>query len=256
MILAIDVGNTTMEFGIFEKDALKANFRLNTNHEMTSDEIGLLTSQFFTAQNIALSKIDDIIISTVVPQIMYSVTAACKKYFGKMPIIAGKDISINIPNFYDNPKEVGTDRLVTSYAAIKLYGPPFIIIDFGTATTFDTVSKNGEYLGGVIFPGIKLSLLSLVKNTAKLPIVELLVPEKAIGTNTIGSMQSGIVHGYAGAVKNIIEMLKNELAAKDEKVKTIATGGLSQIIQDTSPGIFDEINKTLTLQGLNILYRN
>ncbi|MCL2013898.1 MAG: type III pantothenate kinase [Oscillospiraceae bacterium] len=271
MILTVDIGNTNMEFGVFKDQDLIANFRLNTNRDITSDEIGLMVCQFFAIKGVDRTGIKDVVVSSVVPQVMYSASAAFKKYFGKLPLIAGNDLKIKIPNLYDNPGEVGADRLVNSYASLLLYGAPLVIVDFGTATTFDAVSKDGKYLGGAIYPGIKLSISALVDKASKLPLIELKIPEKAIGTNTAESMQAGTIYGYAGAIRMITEMISREIVSREivsgeivsreteistENVKIIATGGLSQMIQDATPGLFHEVNKSLTLQGLNRIYRD
>lgn len=251
MILAIDIGNTNMEFGIFDNGILQANFRLGTNRDITSDEIGLLASQFFNIHNIDKKKVRDIIISSVVPQVMYSINNAMRKYFNKEPLVVGENLKINIENKYDNPKEVGADRLVNSYSAIKKYGTPLIIVDFGTATTFDVVDKEGAYLGGVIYPGIKISMDALFQNAAKLPKVELNKVDSIIGKNTINSMQAGAIYGYVGAVKNIVDKIENELG---EKTRVIATGGLSTYIDDFTQ-VFEKVDKTLTLDGLRMIYK-
>lgn len=250
MLLVIDIGNTNMEFGIFDNDILKANFRLGTNRDITSDEIGLLAIQFFNIHNIQTSQVKDVIISSVVPQVMYSICHAIKKYFKKEPLIIGENIKINIENKYENKKEVGSDRLVNSYSALKKYGAPLIIVDFGTATTFDVVDNNGAYLGGAIYPGIKISMDALFKNAAKLPKVELNQVDSVIGKNTINSMQAGAIYGYIGAVKNIVSAIEKELC---EKIKVIATGGLSTYIDDFGK-VFEKVDKTLTLDGLKMIY--
>ncbi|WP_040197653.1 type III pantothenate kinase [Candidatus Soleaferrea massiliensis] len=252
MLLAIDIGNTNMEFGVFEDDRMLTNFRLGTNRDITSDEVGLFTSQFFTIQQIDMKSVQDIIITSVVPQVMYSITNAMRKYFDKEPLIVGDNIKLDIVNKYDNPKEVGADRLVNAIIAYKKYGGPVIVVDFGTATTFDAVDETGAYLGGSIYPGIKISADALFQKTSKLPRIELLKPEHVIGLNTIESMQSGILYGYAGAVKNIVDMISREFA-HPESVKVIATGGLSKMI-GTVTGIFDAIDKRLTLEGLKLIY--
>lgn len=251
MILTIDIGNTNMEFGIFHQGILQANFRLGTNRDITSDEIGLLATQFFNIHKIDPREVRDIIISSVVPQVMYSINNAMRKYFNKEPLIVGENLPIKIENKYDNKKEVGADRLVNSYSAIKKYGTPLIIVDFGTATTFDVVDKSGAYLGGVIYPGIKISMDALFKNAAKLPKVELNQVDSVIGKNTINSMQAGAIYGYIGAVKNIVSAIEDELG---EKTKIIATGGLATYIDDFGK-IFEKVDKTLTLDGLRMIYK-
>lgn len=251
LLLAIDIGNTNMEFGIISQGKLKANFRLGTNRDVTSDEVGLLTAQFFAIQGIDRADVGDIIITSVVPQVMYSISNMIKKYFGgKQPLIVGDNIPFPIVNRYDNPKEVGADRLVAAIAAYRKYGGPAIVVDFGTATTFDAVGADGAYLGGSIYPGIKISMDALFQKASKLPRVELVDPGTVIGRNTVQSMQAGAVYGYVGAVKNIVGLMRVHLG---EKTRVIATGGLSKMIGRQS-GLFDYIDKSLTLDGLAMIY--
>ena len=252
MLFAIDIGNTNMEFGIFDGQKLIANFRLGTNKDITSDEVGLFTTQFFMIQGIQVAKIEDVIITSVVPQVMYSISNAIRKYFGKEPLIVGENVEVQIENLYDHPREVGADRLVNAVAGFRKYGGPQIIVDFGTATTFDAIDGQGRYLGGVIYPGIRISMDALFQNAAKLPRIEIVNPGKVIGTNTVESMQAGAVHGYVGAVCNITQKISEELGGN---VKIIATGGLSRMIGKVS-GIFEAIDKTLTLDGLRMIYED
>ena len=249
MILVIDIGNTTMEFGIFEGDRLLDVFRLGSKRDISSDEVGLFASQFFEHRHIAMDSVTDVIISSVVPQLNYSVTSAIKKYFGRDPYIIGENLFCQIPNRYENPKEVGADRLVDSYAAVRKYGAPVIIVDFGTATTCEAVSAEGEYLGGVIYPGIKTSMDALYEKAAKLPKVELVKPEFRFGQNTVSSMQSGAYYGYLGAVEKMIEGLKATLG---EDTKVVATGGFSRLFENER--LFDVIDQRLPLEGIRMVY--
>lgn len=251
MLLAVDIGNTNIEFGVFEKRELKCRFRLGTNREITSDEIGLFLTQFFVINGISKENIEDVVITTVVPQVMYSVNNAMRKYIGKTPLVVGDNLPCPVQNLYDNPKEVGADRLVNTLAAYSSYGGPLVVVDFGTATTFDVVSKTGAYLGGAIYPGIKISVEALFEKTAKLPRVELVKSDFAIGKNTVGSMQAGILFGYVGAVGNIVRKMGEELG---EPPRVIATGGLSRLIGEMQPGLFYAVDRTLTLDGLAIIY--
>ena len=203
MILVIDIGNTTMEFGLYEGDNLTGVFRLGSKRDITSDEVGLFVTQFFEYRKFSVSDVTDVIISSVVPQVNYSVSSAVRKYFGLEPLVIGENIFCNMPNLYENPKEVGADRIVDSYAAFKKYGGPLIIVDFGTATTCEAVSETGEYLGGIIYPGIKTSMDALYEKAAKLPKIEILKPEFALGKNTVSSMQSGAYYGYLGAIEKM-----------------------------------------------------
>ncbi|MEM1485518.1 type III pantothenate kinase [Oscillospiraceae bacterium PP1C4] len=251
MLLTIDIGNTNIEFGVFEGQDLIGSFRLGTNQDITSDEVGLFTCQFFQNSGLDRHDVDDIIIASVVPQVMYSINNAIKKYFfNKVPLVVGDNIPLQIVNLYDNPKDVGADRLVAAVAAYHKYGGPLIVVDFGTATTFDAVGREGEYLGGAIYPGIKISMEALFSKTAKLPRVELVRPEKVIGRNTVASMQAGAVYGYVGAVTNIVSTMIDELG-KDTTV--IATGGLARLIGDQT-NLFASIDRSLTLDGLRIIY--
>lgn len=230
MLLAIDIGNTNMEFGVFSGNEIIASFRLVTNRDITSDEIGLFTSQFFQENSLDRRDISDIVIASVVPQVMYSITNAVKKYFyNKVPLIVGDNLPFDIVNCYDNPRDVGADRLVAAIAAYKKYGGPLIVVDFGTATTFDAIGPAGEYLGGAIYPGIKISMDALFTKAAKLPRVELVRPASVIGRNTVTSLQSGAVNGYVGAVRNIVSLMKREMGGD---VRVVATGGLAKLVGD------------------------
>lgn len=251
MLLAIDIGNTNIEFGIYEGEKVKARFRLGTNRDITSDEIGLFLTQFFSINGVKRDQIEDIIISTVVPQVMYSVQNAMKKYVGRTPLVVGENIACPIENLYDHPREVGADRLVNSVSAFVRYGGPLIIVDFGTATTFDVLSETGAYLGGAIYPGIKISMGALFEKTAKLPRVELVQVDSAIGRNTVSSVQAGAMFGYVGAVSGIVAQIRREIG---KPAKVIGTGGLAQLIGQQQPDLFYCIDRTLTLDGLRMIY--
>ncbi len=250
MLLAIDIGNTNMEFGVFEGEKLLANFRLLTNRNTTSDEVGLPLSQFFLLHGFDHTKIEATVVSSVVPQVMYSVNNAIRKYVGGKRLVVGENIPVPIENRYTNPKQVGTDRLVNAYISYVKYGGPLIVADFGTATTFDAVNAEGAYLGGLIYPGLQTSLDSLITNTAKLPRVELVKPKQVIGTSTVESMQSGILYGYVGAVRHIVEEMSREMNCTPT---VVATGGLSGMIGHLS-GSFSHVDKTLALDGLQHIY--
>ncbi|MCI8622067.1 MAG: type III pantothenate kinase [Provencibacterium sp.] len=251
MLLAIDIGNTNIEFGVYDGEQILARFRLGTNRDITSDEIGLFLTQFFSINAISREQIEDIIISTVVPQVMYSVQNAMKKYVGRAPLVVGENIRCPIENRYDNPREVGADRLVNGVSAFARYGGPLIIVDFGTATTFDVLSKTGAYLGGAIYPGIKISMGALFEKTAKLPRVELVRVDSAIGRNTVGSVQAGAMFGYVGAVSGIVAQIQRELG---DPARVIGTGGLAQLVGQQQPDLFYSIDRTLTLDGLRMIY--
>jgi type III pantothenate kinase len=252
MFLAIDVGNTNVVLGIYDNDILKAFWRIGTRPDMTSDEIGMFFLQFFNHQNIHIEQIEGVIVSSVAPSIMYSLKHAIEKYIEKKPIVVGPGIKTGLNIKYDNPKEVGADRIVNAVAALELFGGPLIVVDFGTATTFCAISEKSEYLGGVICPGVKVSMEALFQRAAKLPRVNLQKPEKVIGKNTVSSMQSGAIYGYVGQVDYIIKKMKEEMAVSN--IKVVATGGLSRLIFSESEEI-GEIIPYLTLEGLRVIYK-
>ncbi|KKY01647.1 MULTISPECIES: type III pantothenate kinase [Paraclostridium] len=251
MLLVFDVGNTNMVLGIYEGKELKNYWRISTDKAKTSDEYGMLINNLFQYDNVDKNSIKDIIISSVVPNVMHSLENFCVKYFNKQPLIVGPGIKTGLNIKYDNPKQVGADRIVNAVAAIEKYKSPMIIIDFGTATTFCAISEKGEYLGGTIAPGIKISSEALFQRASKLPRVELLKPGMTICKNTVSAMQSGIIYGYVGLVDKIIAMMKKELGNED--IKVIATGGLSSLIASETDSI-DCVDKNLTLEGLKIIY--
>jgi type III pantothenate kinase len=251
MLLVFDVGNTNMVLGIYEGKELKKYWRISTDKAKTSDEYGMLINNLFQYDNVDKNSIRDIIISSVVPNVMHSLENFCVKYFDKQPLIVGPGIKTGLNIKYDNPKQVGADRIVNAVAAIEKYKSPMIIIDFGTATTFCAISEKGDYLGGTIAPGIKISSEALFQRASKLPRVELLKPGMTICKNTVSAMQSGIIYGYVGLVDKIVEMMKKELGNKN--IKVIATGGLSSLIASETDSI-DCVDKFLTLEGLKIIY--
>jgi len=251
MLLAFDVGNTNIVFGLYKNDKLIENWRISTLRTRTEDELAILIGQLFKMKGYTLEDIDNVIISSVVPQVMYSLEHMAKKYCKVEAMVVGSKLKSGINIKYDNPKEVGADRIVNSVAGIKKYGNGLIIVDFGTATTFDAISDKGEYLGGAILPGIKISQDALFRNAAKLTRVELIKPKKVIGKTTVESIQSGIIYGYAGSVEYIVNKMKKEMGYD---VKVIATGGLATLIESESE-VIDLIDKFLTLDGLNYIYR-
>lgn len=250
MILVVDVGNTNIVMGIYKGEKLISNWRISTSSERTSDEMGLLLLQFFNHAQVNPNDVKDVIISSVVPPVMYALELAINKYINSEPLIVSSKIKTGINILYDNPKEVGADRIVNAVAALKLYGGPIIIVDFGTATTFCAITADGDYLGGVICAGIKISMDALFARAAKLPRVELVRPNKIIGKNTIESMQAGAIYGYAGQVDYIVSKMQEEMGGD---VKIVATGGLARLIAQESKSI-TEINGKLTLEGLRLIY--
>ncbi len=251
MLLVFDVGNTNMVLGIYEGKELKKYWRISTDKAKTSDEYGMLINNLFQYDNVDIKSIKDVIISSVVPNVMHSLENFCIKYFNKQPLVVGPGIKTGLNIKYDNPKQVGADRIVNAVAAIEKYKAPMIIIDFGTATTFCAISAKGDYLGGTIAPGIKISSEALFQRASKLPRVELLKPGMTICKSTVSAMQSGIIYGYVGLVDKIVKMMKEELGNED--VKVVATGGLSSLIASETNSI-DCVDKFLTLEGLRIIY--
>ena len=251
MILVFDLGNTNIVLGLYKDKQLLYNWRIATDYQKTSDEYGILINQLFNVNGFRFEQVKAIVISSVVPTIMYTLEHMTRKYFNREPLVVGPGIKTGINIKYDNPKEVGADRIVNAVAAYEIYGGPLIIVDFGTATTYCAITKNGEYLGGAICPGIRISMDALFQRTAKLPRVELVKPESVICKNTINSIQSGIIYGYIGQVDYIVRRMKKEL--KDENTKVVATGGLSKLIASESETI-EIVNGLLTLEGLRIIY--
>ena len=251
MLLVFDVGNTNMVLGVYKDKELICNFRIGTDKSKTSDEYGVIIRQLFDYEGISLKNIEDVIISSVVPEVMHSLENFSFKYCGKEPIIVGPGVKTGINIKYENPQQVGADRIVNAVAGYEKYGGPLILIDFGTATTFCAVSQKGEYLGGAISPGIKISSEALFQRASKLHKVEIAKPKGAIGKNTTWAMQSGIVFGYAGLVDNIVSMMKEELGSDD--VNVVATGGLAPLICAETKTV-KIVDKFLTLEGLRIIY--
>lgn len=254
MLLVIDIGNTNVVMGIYQEKKLVADFRLSTDLKRTADEFGIHVLELFRYNNLNKSEVEGVIISSVVPSIMYSIEHMIRKYFRIEPIIVGPGVKTGINIKYDNPREVGADRIVNAVAVHEIYKKSAIIIDFGTATTFCALTEAGNYLGGAICPGIKISADALYERAAKLPRVELLRPETTICKNTVTSMQAGIVYGYIGQVDYIVSKMKKEIMDCGEKEPVvIATGGLSKLISEGSTQI-DAIEPTLTLEGLRIIF--
>lgn len=251
MMLAIDVGNTHIVVALYGDEKLENSWRMSTDRNKSSDELGMVIVQFLTHNKTDLDEINSVIISSVVPPIMHSLCSAVKKYLKCDPIIVGPGIKTGLNIRYDNPKEVGADRIVNAVAAIEKYGYPLIIVDFGTANTYCAIDKDGNYLGGVITAGVQISLDALFERAAKLPKVEIVAPECTIGKNTVNAMQAGAVYGQAGQVDRIVENMKKEINAP--KCNVVATGGLSSLIAPYSEQI-NIVDKNLTLDGLKLIY--
>lgn len=253
MLLVIDIGNTNIKLGVYDRDTLVVSWRLSVKVSRTADEFGICIKNLFDATSISMSDIDGIMMSSVQPALNYTVSHACKYYVGKEPLTVGPGTRTGLNIKYRNPQEVGADRIVNSVAAYRLYGGPIIVVDFGTATTFNVITEKGEFLGGAIAPGIKSGLDTLVNNTAKLTRVELLKPPSVIGNTTVTNMQSGLIYGFVGLVKNIVAGLKRE--ADIPHAKVLATGGLSELIIDADEDkTIDLVDRYLTLKGLKLLY--
>ena len=256
MLLAFDAGNTNMVVGVFKDCELITSWRIQTDSYKTTDEYAMLMHQLFQYEGLKKGDIDDIIISTVVPSVLFTLQHLSQKYFNKQAIVVESGIKTGLKIKYDNPKQVGADRIVNAVAAHSKYDGPLIIIDFGTATTFCAISRDGSYLGGTIAPGIKISSDALFEKTAKLPKVELEEPGVTICKNTIESMQSGLIYGHMGMVSFIVEKIKGELFSlypEEKKVTVVATGGLASVIE-SGVSCIDKVDKILTLEGLQIIY--
>jgi len=251
MIFVLDVGNTNIVLGVYEKEELIYHWRIETNRNRTEDEYGIMIKSLFDHVQISMTQMEGIIISSVVPPIMLALERMCQKYFNIKPIIVGPGIKTGLNIKADYPQEVGADRIVNAVAAIHEYGAPLIIVDFGTATTYCFVNENAEYLGGAIAPGINISTEALYSKAAKLPRIEITTPKEIVGKNTISAMQSGIVYGYVGQVEGIVRRMKEQ---SKEIPTVIATGGLSELIAKESDCI-DIIDPYLTLKGLLLIYK-
>ncbi len=254
MLLAIDIGNTNIVLGVFNLSRLAHSWRLMTMRERTADEIGVLVAQLFDHVKLDREKIDSIVVASVVPPLTGTVIAMGKQYFGVEPRSVDGSIDTGMPVLYDNPAEVGADRIVNGIAAYEAYGRakkrPVIVVDFGTATTFDAISARGEYLGGVICPGIQISADALFQRAARLPRIEVRKPEFVIGRTTVGSMQSGLFFGYVDMVEGLVRRIKRELQGE---VVTIATGGLAEVIAPETTAI-EHVDPDITLQGLRLVW--
>lgn len=249
MILAVDVGNTHIMIGVYNEREIVVYWRLATRRDRTEDELGMLVKNLLHNSHLNLKDIKSIAISSVVPQLMYSLQRMGQKYFEIDPLIIGPGVKTGLNIVTDNPREVGADRIVNAVAALELYGGPLIIVDFGTATTFCAISASGDYLGGAIAPGIGISMEALFERAAKLPRVEVIRPKQVIGKDTISSMQAGIVFGFVGQVDGIVTRMKAEF---ETVPLVIATGGFANLIASESQTI-DKVNSLLTLEGLRII---
>ena len=252
MILTIDVGNTNITCGVFDGDVIVASFRITTKMPRTSDEYGMILYNLLEQNNIQPMDIGDAIICSVVPNVMHSLRGGLVKYFHITPIIVEAGIKTGIRIVTPNPQQIGADRIVDAVGAYEIYGGPVLVIDFGTATTYDFVDENGAFLGGITAPGIRISAKALSEDAAKLPEIEIKKPESILGKDTITSMQAGIVYGQIGQTEYIINKVKEEVGL--ENVKTVVTGGLGRIIANETTCI-DIYDPNLTLKGIYRVYK-
>ena len=250
MLLALDVGNTNVTIGAFEGERLAGRWRLRTIREQTADEWGILLRNLFSLSSLDLSSVDGVIISSVVPAVDQPLEAMAQRYFSRRPVFVSTALDLGLPIRYDNPREVGAVRLANAVAALRNYGGPVVAVDLGTTINFDIVSASGEFLGGVICPGVGMSISGLVAQTARLPMVDFREPEKLIGSNTVGSITSGLYYGFIGMIDGVLERLASELG---QGLKAVATGGQGQMIVRSSRWvkIYDE---DLTLHGLRFIW--
>ncbi|AZV61847.1 type III pantothenate kinase [Peribacillus castrilensis] len=251
MIFVLDVGNTNTVLGVYDEDILKYHWRIETNRHKTEDEYGMIIKSLLQHESLTFDQFDGIIISSVVPPIMFALERMCKKYFGIKPLIVGPGIKTGLNIKYENPREVGADRIVNAVAGIQEYGSPLIIVDFGTATTYCYINEDKQYMGGAIAPGINISTEALYSKAAKLPRIEISRPEGIIGKNTVSAMQAGILYGYVGQVEGIVNRIK---AQSNLEPTVIATGGLATLIANEST-VIDVVEPFLTLKGLQLIYK-
>jgi len=251
MILTLDIGNTNMKTAVFDGMELVEYWRVSTNRNRTSDEYGMAMMNLLNHYGIDRSQVEGIMLSSVVPQINFTIEHMCRSYFGMDPMKIEPGVKTGINIKYENPRELGSDRIANAVAAYELYGGPCITIDFGTATSFGAISARGEFLGGAICPGLKLAADALTENTAKLPRFELVKPESVIGRNTVANMQAGIVYGYIGQIKYLVNRMKREMGV--DGIRVIATGGLAVLVAGES-SVIDVMDGLLTLKGLRLIY--
>jgi len=250
MLLALDVGNTNIVLGLFSGKTLLHHWRIATRRDGTADEYRILMQELFSLHGLQAKAVESAVISSVVPPVQVILEEMVEAYFGIQPLLIGPGVKTGMPILYDNPREVGADRIVNAVAVIERYGKPAIVVDFGTATTFDVISERGEYLGGAIVPGIQISAEALFERTAKLPRIDITRPKVVVGKSTVASMQSGFYYGYLSLVEGMLNRIKAEM---NFNPIVIATGGLAHLIVGGSP-LIDHIDPLLTLEGLRIIH--
>lgn len=253
MLLVIDVGNTTIVFGVYQNDELVHDFRISTVKTRTSDEYGMLFYNTLSHANISPNDIENVIISSVVPNLMHTIPSMVIKYFNIRPVVVDQSLKFGLNIKYDNPNEVGADRIVNSVGAVNKYRGPCIIVDIGTAMTFCVVDHENNYLGGLILPGIGISAEALFMRTSKLPKIEIVKANKVIATNTINAMQAGLYYGFTSMIDGIIEKIVDEIGITVDDINLISTGGFANLLTTDSKYEF-VIDKFLTLHGLKIIY--
>lgn len=250
MVFTLDIGNTNIKTALFDGPEMVKYWRVSTNKIYTSDEYGILLTNLFQHEGVSPDVVEGIMISSVVPTVNFTIEHMCQNYFHVAPLFVAPGIKTGVNIKYENPRELGSDRIANAVAAYEEYGGPCIFIDFGTATTFGVVDESGAFLGGCICPGVKLSSEALVNNTAKLPRFELTRPDNVIGRNTLTNLQSGMYYGYVGLVRNIVRKIKQELG---REAVVVATGGMAVMIAEESK-VIDKLDGLLTLKGLRLIY--
>ena len=251
MVFVMDIGNTNIKAAVFDGDKLVKRWRCATDLAMTSDQYGITMAELFHYHGLDMRAVDGIMISSVVPTVNYTIEHMCRDYFDIQALLMAPDMKTGLSIRYENPRELGSDRIANAVAVSSLYGGPCIYIDFGTATTYGVISEKNEFLGGAIGPGLRMMNRALSTGTAKLPSIELSMPERAIGRTTVTNIQSGILYGFIGSVEKIVNEMKKEIGNRHAKV--VATGGMAYLVANNSTAI-DELNADLTLIGLRVIY--
>ena len=250
MLLALDVGNTTVTMGVFEDGSLKATYRFATDVGRFADEYGVLMLSLISHDGLKPADVDEAVVACVVPDLEPTFTTICRRYFGVTPVIVSAGVKTGLRILYDTPRDVGADRVADAVAASQMYGPPLIVVDLGTGTVFDAINREGEYVGGAIAPGLGIASEALFRRAARLYRVELARPRSPIGRNTVSAIQSGIVFGFVGLIEGIVARMKEELGAD---AKVIGTGGYAEILCKETE-VFDTVNPDLTLHGLRMIH--